>query len=531
VITKLERVVAKVGNVVSWVAHVLETSDLYAPVVASVVVVGAGIGGLASAARLAAQGHDVTVVEQSNRAGGKLETYRRDGFAFDTGPSLLTLPAVFRDLFLKTAVRRKDASLEDNVDLRGLDIAFGYRWSDGSSASLPGSNSNKVAAALGDALGGTAASDWQRFSRRGADVWAATRVPYLEAPVSGARDLARQMLHLRAVKAVAPWRTLRSLASGYFTDPRLVTLVDRYATYTGSDPRRAPAALAVIPFVEQTFGAWHIGGGVGALADALHRRCLDRDVTFRFGTAVSQITTSGLHVTGVRLSDGEPITGDIVVSDADSATLYDDLLEHSAGQRERRRLRHATPSLSAFGLLLAIDGRTSGLEHHTVLFPDDYDREFDAIFGQSPEPPNDPAAYLCRPDDVSMHPEGHEAVSVLVNAPPHDPEHSIDWRDPALVDRYTSLILDVMARRGVDVRDRIRWHEVRTPADIAERTWSPGGAIYGSASNSRLAALRRPANRSSVAGLFLVGGSVHPGGGLPLVGMSAAIVAELIGNA
>ena len=205
--------------------------------------------------------------------------YRRDGFAFDTGPSLLTLPAVYRDLFLKTPVRRKGASLEDNVDLQGLDPAFGYRWADGATAVLPGQQQQPGGAALGEALGGSAEADWQRFSRRAADLWAVTRVPFLESPLSGPRDLLPHLRSWSDLRTVAPWKyAARTRATQYFSDPRLVTLLDRYATYTGSDPRRAPAALAVIPFVEQTFGAWHVGGGIGQLAEALHQRCIDRGV-------------------------------------------------------------------------------------------------------------------------------------------------------------------------------------------------------------------------------------------------------------
>ena len=495
------------------------------------VVIGAGMGGLAVAARLSAQGHTVTVVEQSGRPGGKLETYRRDGFAFDTGPSLLTLPAVYRDLFLKTPVRRKGAALEDNVDLQGLDTAFRYRWADGAEALLPGSNSNRVAAALADALGGDAESEWQRFSRRAADIWAVTRVPFLEAPVSGLRDLSRHLLNPHAIRTVAPWQTLRGLARAHFTDPRLVTLTDRYATYTGSDPRKAPAALAVIPFVEQTFGAWHVGGGLGELGDAVFRRCVERGVTFRFGSAVSRVTTSGDTVSGVVLEGDEHLRADVVVSDADAETLYGALLDHPAAAREHRRIARQQRSLSGFVMMLAVKGTTPGLQHHNVFFPERYDDEFDAIFGRDPSPPDDPAVYVCSPDDDAMRPPGHEAWFVLVNTPPHDPSGGVDWRDGALVDGYRDLILARLAERGVDVRDRVLWHEVRSPADLADRTWSPGGAIYGTASNGRRSALSRPANRSPVRGLFLVGGSTHPGGGLPLVGMSAAIVAGLVGNA
>jgi phytoene desaturase len=499
--------------------------------VASVVVVGAGMGGMAAAARLSALGHDVTVVEQAERAGGKLQTYRRDDFAFDTGPSLLTLPAVYRDLFLKTPVRRKGASLEENVDLRGVDPAFGYRWADGVNAVLPGSNSNRVASALGAALGGSAERDWKRFSRRSADLWAATRVPFLESPLSGPRDLLPHLRKLSDLRTVAPWKSLRSLGNQYFDDPRLVTLLDRYATYTGSDPRKAPAALAVIPFVEQTFGAWHIGGGIGELAGALHQRCLDRGITFRFGTDVTAVRTEGGRACGVDLADGGHIRADIVVSDADATSLYEHLVTDPSRRTPLKKLRKATPSLAGFVMLLAVQGRTPGLQHHNVLFPADYDAEFDAIFGREPRPVDDPTIYICAPDDPRMRPDGHEAWFVLVNAPRHDPAVGVDWTDEDLVDRYRNRVLDVLAARGFDVRPRLLWSETRTPADLERTTRSPGGSIYGTSSNGTRAAFLRAANRSPVPGLFLVGGSAHPGGGLPLVGMSAAIVADLIGPA
>jgi phytoene desaturase len=488
------------------------------------------MGGMAVAARLSALGHDVTVLEQASRAGGKVQTYRREGFAFDTGPSLLTLPAVYRDLFLKTPVGRRGASLEENVDLQGLDPAFSYRWADGTTAVLPGSNSNRVASALGESLGGAAETEWQRFSRRAADLWAVTRVPFLESALSGPRDLLPHLRSWSNLRTVAPWDTLRGLGEHYFSDPRLVMLLDRYATYTGSDPRRAPAALAVIPFVEQTFGAWHVGGGIGRLADALHHRCVARGITFRFGADVAALRSTRAGVQGVTLTSGEQIDADIVVSDADATHLYASLLDHPAAAGVLKRLRRATPSLSGFVLLLALRGRTPGLQHHNVLFPADYDAEFDGVFGRRPHPVDDPTLYVCAPDDPTMRPDDdHEAWFVLVNAPRHDPPRGVDWNDAELVDRYRDRVLDVLAARGMDVRPRLLWAETRTPADLERNTRSPGGSIYGTSSNGRRAAFFRAANRSPVPGLYLVGGSSHPGGGLPLVGMSAAIVADLIG--
>jgi phytoene dehydrogenase-like protein len=247
---------------------------------------------------------------------------------------------------------------------------------------------------------------------------------------------------------------------------------------------------------------------------------------------VARVLVDGRRAAGVELATGERLAADVVVSDADATHLYSDLLPRPAGRSARRRLRRATPSLSGFVLLLALRGRTPGLGHHTVLFPDDYDAEFDAVFGQAPAPVADPTVYVCSPDDPAMRPEGHEAWFVLVNAPRHGAGPGlVDWTAPGLADAYADRVLRVLADRGLDVRDRVLWREVRTPAGLERDTRSPGGAIYGTSSNGARSAFLRPANRSPVPGLFLVGGSAHPGGGLPLVGLSAAIVAGLVGPA
>jgi phytoene desaturase len=500
--------------------------------VTRVLVIGAGIGGLAVAARLSALGHDVTVIEKSSYPGGKVSRYQRDGFSFDTGPTLLTLPAVYRDLFLKTAVRRRNASLEDNVGLVAIDPAFAYHWHDGTAAVIPGSNTNRVASALGDALGSKSADEWRAFIRIAADMWSVTRGPFLESPVDGWRTMLPLTRNWSNVRTVRPWSTLRGLGKRCFTDPRLRILLDRYATYTGSDPRRAPATLAVIPYIEQTFGVWHISGGLVKLALALHERCLEREMRFVFDTEVSEVVVRGNSVTGVRTSAGDHFDGDVVVSDVDARHLYGELIGDKKTRAGKRQLPEVTPSLSGFELFLAVRGRSPNAHHHNVWYPSDYDREFDDIFGSSPRPVRQPAIYACVPDDDAMRPDvDHEAWSVLVNAPRHDPRHGVDWSEPALVQDYARQVLRLLEEREDDLKGRVLWSEVRTPHDIEVQTTSPGGAIYGTSTNGRLAALRRPSNRSPVRGLFLTGGSAHPGGGLPLVGMSAAIVADLIGTA
>jgi phytoene desaturase len=281
-----------------------------------------------------------------------------------------------------------------------------------------------------------------------------------------------------------------------------------------------------------------VRGGLRRLAEAVAQRAVERGAVVRTGAAVERVLVEGGRVAGVRLAGGKVVRADVVVSGADAAALYADLLPSSRPTRRvRRDLARGTPSLSGFVLLLALRGRTPGLAHHTVLFPDDYDAEFDAVFGVgrhrgAPQPVADPTVYVSAPDDPATRPDdGSESWFVLVNAPRHDPAGGVDWDAPGLADRYARQVLDVLARRGLDVRDRVRWCVTRTPADLERDTRSVGGSIYGTSSNGARAAFLRPGNASPVPGLFLVGGSSHPGGGLPLVALSAEIVAGLIGPA
>jgi phytoene desaturase len=478
--------------------------------VSRVVVIGAGVGGLTAAVRLAAAGHDVVVHERSPVAGGKLGVYERDGFRFDTGPSLLTLPQVFAELDL-------------DLELRPLDPVVRHVFPDGvtlDSTSDPPVFGERITAALG----ADAAADWARFWRRAERIWTASWRSVLRRPVRPA-TLAALSWRVSTLAAVAPGRSLRALGRQYLRDRRLQVMLDRYATYTGSDPRRAPAALAAIPYAELAFGGWYLPGGLGGLGSALVERCRALGVPVELNSPVAGIVVAGSRVSGVRLGTGRVVPADVVVSNVDALTTYRDLLPDPARLR-----RLADRSLAGFVLLLGVRGTTPGLAHHTVFFPRNYDAEFDAVFGspgRRARPASDPAVFVTRAVDPAVHPPGTEAWFVLVNAPRDGTAWSaVDWRRPGLAEAYRDRVLAVLAARGLDVRDRLMFAEVRTPRDLADATGAPGGAIYGTASG-----LLRPANRGPVDGLWLVGGSAHPGGGLPMVTLSAAIVADQIGPA
>ncbi len=478
------------------------------------------------AARLAAGGRRVVVCEQADVVGGKLGVHRVDGYAFDTGPSLVTLPYALDDLLSTTGVDRREV-----LDLRRLDPVAHYRFGDGTWFDAPADERQFEDAV--EAMRPGNALQWRAFYERAGRIWDATRGPFLESPLGGPWDLVKQSVRVNDLRTIAPHRTLRSLATSYLDDPRLVAFVDRYATYTGSDPRRAPAALASVVYAERHFGAWYVDGGLRRIADVILDRCLSLGVEVRTGTDVVEVMVREGRAVGVVLATGERIDAATVVANADASDLYERLVPPSNERRRAQRaLQRCEPSLSGFVVCLGMKGPTAVTAHHTVLFPERYDDEFDAIFNPSPKPVNDPTIYVSNPADDAVRPSGHEAWFVLVNAPRHssmgDGRDGVDWRVEGRSEAYADLLMQRLAERGIDVRSNVVLREIRSPADLEERTRASGGSIYGTSSNGARAAFLRPANRSPVPGLFLVGGSSHPGGGLPLVLLSAAITSALI---
>lgn len=497
-----------------------------------VIVIGAGIGGMSAAARLAKAGHQVEIYEAANFVGGKCRTEWIGRYAFDTGPSLLTLPAVYRDFFLKTG-----ALMEDVLTQIPVDPSFDYRFADGSSVKFANLSRYQTLQAITVAFGEQAAKEWDLIMKRAEAMWDVSREPFIESELTSVAALFKRATLIRDLLVIAPLKSLRDLATEKLTDQRLRYIVDRYATYSGSDPRKAPAVLLSIAFVEEAFGAWHLAGGIGQLAIAIEKRCLDLGVVIHLNSPVTQIKTQNGVATGISLSDGRELAADYIVSNSDASLTYQHLISpaEKRAKSERKNLAKTQSSLAGFSLLLGLrpaDGEEK-LNHHTILFPENYDAEFESIFAEQ-QPVASPTIYICAPNDPLMVKDaGHESWFVLVNAPRHDVtgKSGYDWSDENFSHKYANSIIDQIEARGIKIRERLDVLEIRTPLDLQESVMAPGGSIYGTASNSASAAFLRTKNRSPIKNLFCVGGSTHPGGGLPLVGISAEIVANAIGRA
>ena len=477
-----------------------------------VVVIGGGVGSMATAIRLAARGHQVQLFERRHELGGKLTERRRDGFVFGLGPSLLTLPELFGALAAEAG--RK---LDELVTLTEVDPVCRYHFPDGSvldAHSDPGAMAAEV-----ERFSPGQGQAWQRYFEWGRRCWAASERAFLSGPLD-LPGLARRQASLSDLFASAPGQTLAGLARRFFTDPRLIQYACRYATYSGSDPYQAPAAVGCIPYLEHARGAWYVDGGLARLRDALARLLADLGVVVHTGATVSRILAAGGRAGGVLVA-GERVPADIVVCGADSARLYRDLYPSRA---MRRRIARIGPSSSGFLVLAGLRGRTAGLAHHNVIFSADYRAEFADIFERH-RPPADPTIYVGCPaaQDPASAPPGQESLTLLVNVPAGSPGN---WGRSAA--GYGELLLGKLDAAGLGVRDRVLFTETLTPADFERRYDGWLGSIYGTSHNGRLAPFRRPGNRGPLAGLYLVGGSVHPGGGLPLVVIGSRIVADLV---
>ncbi|SOD87188.1 NAD(P)/FAD-dependent oxidoreductase [Streptomyces sp. Ag109_G2-15] len=502
---------------------------------ARIAVIGAGMGAMAAAARLAVAGHRVAVYERTETYGGAVRRFERDGFAFDTGPGLLTLPAVYRDLFVKTGKQ----PLEDVVELVQVDPAARHVFADGTQVSLPNASRAGVVAALDEALGAGAGQRWGDFLVRAREAWDRTRRPLLEEPLWPNWQMLAEREPYPAVPHKRLLRTRRAstpaeIGAWELRDERLAALLQTHVLAYGLDPRTAPASAAVLPYMEHAFGTWYVRGGIRELARAVYERCVQRRVEFFFGAEVTGILEKDGRAAGVELAGGTShafgtgggtvAEADHVVADVDTARLRD-LTEHPLDEDGDVRADPISPPPARFTLLLALrGGREPEAVHRTVVHAPDAEIELDFLASPGGDQPVCPTVTVLRPDDPALRPDGsHESVvvSAVVSS-------EAAWEDEGTVRRYTDFLLEAAQRAVPGLRERLLWHEVRTPVHTEEETGARFGAVPAPALAAGRGRFLHPANTTRLPGLYRVGGWSHPGGGLPHAGMSGALVAGLI---
>lgn len=482
-----------------------------------IIIVGGGLGGLSAAIHLAARGRRVLVLEKNERVGGKLNLVEANGFAFDTGPSLLTMPWVLRSVFAAAGRR-----MEDALQITPLEPICRYRWPDGTQLDtcqhLPRMAEEIARLDPADITG------FLRFIAYSEGIYRASEGPFLLHPFDGLRELLSPTL-ISGTLRIDPFRTVDQAVGSFFRSPYLRQVFNRYATYNGSSPFRAPATFNLISYVEFVQGAWHVSGGMYQIARALTALASDLGVEIRTNAQVDRIDAANGAATGVTLAGGERIAASRVVVNADPRYAYAKLIPGAT--RIAERLARLESSYSGFVLLLGVDRIYPELLHHNIFFSSDYRAEFAAIVDrQAPAP--DPTIYICAASvsDAQLAPPGHMNLFVLINAPVLN--QRVNWMREA--PGYRDLIIRKLERMGLtDLGRHIVFEQIWSPATINERYNAPGGAIYGLASNNPWTAFMRPPLRArELSGLYFVGGGTHPGGGIPLVLLSGRAAAERV---
>ena len=482
----------------------------------STVVVGGGLGGLSAAIHLALAGRRVQLFEKNERVGGKANVVHAHGYTFDTGPSLMTMPWVARQLFAKAGKR-----LEDYLTLTALDSTCRYCWPDGTQF-----DAYQLLPRLMDEITRLEPRDvagFLGFMRYGARIYGAVAEPFLLHPFDGMVDLIRPALFRDSWK-IDSLRTVDQAVRAYFRSPYLRQVFNRYATYNGSSPYRAPATFNLIAYIEFIEGGWYVQGGMYNLVAAVEQLAREVGVEIHTSAPVERIELRDRAACGVVVA-GERIDAREVVVNADPRYVYEQLLP--AGDAMAAKLGKLEPSCSGFVLLLGVDRVYEQVAHHNIFFSSDYPREFAAIFDKHVPAP-DPTVYVCATsvNDPQHAPPGHMNLFVLVNAPAADGR--INWAREAA--GYRNAVIAKLERMGLEnLGQHIAYEQIITPDDFAARYNATGGAIYGLASNSMWSAFLRPPLRArKTPGLYFVGGGTHPGGGIPLVLLSGRAVAERV---
>jgi 1-hydroxycarotenoid 3,4-desaturase len=465
-----------------------------------VAIIGAGIGGLVAAMLLSAAGCAVTVCEAGATPGGKLREVVVGEARIDSGPTVFTLRPVFDAIFAQAGLQ-----FSDHVALEKLDCLARHGWEDGSRLDLF-SDARRNAEAIGDFAGAAAAKGYVAFVRRAAKIFELLDPNFMQVAQPGLPGLIRRAGP--GLSRISPFASLWPALGKYFTDPRLRQLFGRYATYSGASPLTAPATLMLIAHAE-LLGVYRLKNGMFALAKALEDRARAFGARFLYGAPVSEILTQNGKASGIRVGHDD-IAADAVIANADVAALDAGLFGGAAKLAVADAMRDAAPSLSA--MTWSIRGRTTGfpLSHHNVFFSQDYPAEFAAI--AAGRLPPDPTVYFCA--------QGEDKYFCLVNAPA--------GAKPSAEEAQTCLNAMLRKLRNCRMELTILEMSMTGPREFGERFPATGGALYGRALRSWRDPFARLGARTKLPGLFLAGGSVHPGPGLPMAAMSGRRAAACI---
>ena len=485
---------------------------------ARAVVIGAGLGGIAAAGYLAAAGFEVEVFEQAAAPGGKAGSEMIGPYRFDTGPSLLTMPFVFDEWFEALGMKRSE-----HLGFVPLSPITRYFFSDGSGLH----SYSRRELFLDEIRGNTRENPEQvaRYLEACRKIYATAGNIFLRNSLHEKETyLSREFLRaLPGLPFIGAMTKMDSINRRFFTDPKLVQLFNRYATYNGSSPYKTPGTMTLIPHVEYNLGAFGVEGGIRAIPDSMYAAAREKGAVFHFSSPVEKILTEKGRVTGIR-AGGERIESSVVVSNADVLSTYEKLL-FAPGSREARRYRRLEPSSSGIVFYWGIKKTFPELGLHNIFFSSDYPVEFRWIFDKG-DLPEDLSVYINITSRLSTAdaPEGGENWFVLINAPA---DYGQDW--PTITRRVRNRVLaKLYSRLGTEILPLIEAEGSLTPPEIESRTSSTHGSLYGIASNSISASFRRHPNRSRrLDGLYFCGGSAHPGGGMPLAVLSGTIAAKL----
>jgi 1-hydroxycarotenoid 3,4-desaturase len=489
-----------------------------------VAIIGAGIGGLTSAALLAARGYHVTVLEKEDWVGGKAREVEVDGVPVAGGPTVFTMRDVFEEVFDECG-----GSLEDAVDIQTADVIARHAWDDTGTLDLF-ADPARSEEAIGDFAGESEAAAYRSFRAEAKRIYNVLDEPFLRGDSASTPFPMMWRMGIWRIGdqlAMRPFDNLWKAIGGHFKDPRLQQLFGRYSTYCGSDPFRSPATLMLIAHSEAK-GVWLINGGIHALAKALAELARKNGATIRTGVRVAQILTQSGRVGGVRLTNGETVRADIVISNADPSALARGKFGE-APAKSVARMPDAKRSLSA--MVWFAHAKTEGfdLQHHNVFFSPDYPREFREIASGSP--PNDPTVYLCAQDrggslySAAAHPAGQrERIQMIVNAPSNGDTHTYS---PEEIERCNHAMRRTLRRCGLELEDPMP-HHLATPQEWERLFPATGGALYGRASHGWAASFLRQGPRTKIPGLYCAGGATHPAAGVPMAALSGQLAAKVI---